>query len=137
MFDALDTSASGLYAQRIRLSTIAANLANSQTTRDAAGKANPYRRRFVVFAPGGADGSAEGVHVAGVSEDRSPFVMKHDPTHPDAIPTGPQKGFVRYPNVHMMNEVVDALEATRAYEANVTAMENTKAMVHSTLRILA
>lgn len=136
MFSALDISASGLYAQRIRLNTIAGNLANAQTTRDAAGKPNPYRRRFVVFAPGRPDGSPDGVHVAGVSEDQAPFVMKYDATHPDASKTGPDKGFVRYPNVHMMTEFVDALEATRAYEANVAAMENTKAMVQSTLRIL-
>ena len=136
MFDALDVSASGLYAQRIRLTTIAANLANAQTTRDSAGRPNPYRRQFVVFAPGRPDGSSDGVHVGGICEDSSEFIMKHDPGHPDAIQSGPEKGFVRYPNVHMMTEFVDALEATRAYEANVAAMENTKAMVQSTLRIL-
>jgi len=137
MFDTLDISASALYAQRTRMNTIAGNLANAQTTRDAAGKANPYRRRFVLFAPGRPDGSPEGVHVSGVSEDNSDFVMKFDPTHPDAVKTGPGKGFVRYPNVHMMTEFVDAMEATRAYEANVAAMENTKAMIQSALRILA
>jgi len=136
MFDCLDISASGLYAQRIRLNTIASNLANAQTTRDASGQPNPYRRRFVVFAPGGPDGSAKGVRVAGIEEDPSLPVLKYDPSHPDALAAGPNKGFVRYPNVDMMVEFVDALEATRAYEANVAAIANTKAMVQSTLRLL-
>ena len=137
MFDSLDISASGLSAQRIRLNTIAANMANAQTTRDASGKMNPYRRRFAVFQTGRPDGAGEGVQVAGIEEDPSALVLKYDPGHPDAIQQGPKKGFVQYPNVHMMTEFVDAMEATRAYEANIAAMENTKAMVRSTLRILA
>jgi flagellar basal-body rod protein FlgC len=134
MFDALDIGASALEAQRTRMDTIAANVANMNTTRDAAGKANPYRRRFVVFAPGqSGDPSQPGVHVQSVAEDRSPFPMRYEPGHPDAD----KDGYVRYPNVDLSIEFVNALEASRAYEANVTMMDTTKQMISASLRLLA
>jgi len=134
MFDILDMGASGLEAQRTRLDTIAGNIANMNTTHDASGRVNPYRRRFVVFSPGQAnDSSRPGVHVSAIQQDQSPFVKKYDPGNPDAG----KDGYVLYPNVDMSVEFVNALEASRAYEANVTVMENAKSMLNASLRLLA
>jgi flagellar basal-body rod protein FlgC len=134
MFDVLDTGASALMAQRIRLDTIAGNIANINTTRDSAGKPNPYRRRFVVLAPGQADNpSAPGVHVQTVGIDPSPFTRRYEPGHPDAD----KDGYVSYPNIDLSIEYVNALEASRAYEANVTMMDTAKAMFNSSLRLLS
>src|SRR4029453_7620952 len=108
MFDALDMGASGLLAQRTRLDTIAANIANATTTHDAAGRANPYRRRFVVFATGQPNQPARpGVHVAAVRQDASPFQRRFEPGHPDAD----ADGYVSYPNIDLAVEYVNALEA--------------------------
>jgi flagellar basal-body rod protein FlgC len=134
MFDVLDIGASGLAAQRTRLDTIAANIANATTTRDTEGKANPFRRRLAVFAAGQAGNkNAPGVHVQAIKQDPSPFVKKFEPGHPDAD----GQGYVRYPNIDLSVEYVNALEASRAYEANVTMMETTKAMLNASLRLLA
>lgn len=134
MFDSLDISASALVAQRARLDTIAGNVANMNTTRNARGEAEPYRRRFAVFEPGQAgDVGRPGVHVAKIATDRSPFRKVFDSSHPDAD----KEGYVSYPNVDMAIEYVNALEASRAYEANVTVMEVTKSMINGSLRLLA
>jgi len=138
MFGTLDISASALAAQRVRMDTVAANVANMNTTRDADGQVAPYRRRFVVFAAGqgprGADAGKPGVHVQEVALDQTtPFNKKYDPGHQDAG----ADGYVRMPNVNMATEMVNAIEASRAYEANVTTMEVTKAMMNATLRLLA
>ena len=134
MFDILDMGASALTAQRIRMDTIAGNIANINTLRDAQGRPNPYRRRFVVFAPGQADNPAEpGVHVKSVNLDQSPFPMRYDPGNPDAD----KQGYVSYPNVDLAIEMVNSLEASRAYEANVTMMDTAKSMFNSSLRLLA
>ncbi|MGA2231882.1 MAG: flagellar basal body rod protein FlgC [Tepidisphaeraceae bacterium] len=134
MFDILDMGASGLAAQRARLDTIAGNIANINTTHDASGKANPYRRRFVVLAAGqGDDSNKPGVHVSSIQEDPSPLTRKFEPGNPDAD----KDGYVQYPNVDLSIEFVNALEASRAYEANVTMMETAKSMFSSTLRLLA
>jgi flagellar basal-body rod protein FlgC len=130
MFDALDISSSALQAQRTRLDTIAANIANLNTTRDAAGRPNPYRRRFAVFAAGQAGRpNAAGVHVHQIAEDQSPFREVPDPDHPGQ--------FIKYPNIDLSTEYVNALEASRAYEANVTTMEVTKSMINASLRLIA
>lgn len=134
MFDALDISSSALSAQRTRLDTIAGNIANMNTTRNARREVEPYRRRFVVFAPGReGDVSKPGVHAAKVELDRTPFRKAYEPGHPDAD----KDGNVLYPNVDMAIEYVNALEASRAYEANVTAMEVSKAMINASLRLIA
>jgi flagellar basal-body rod protein FlgC len=134
MFDTLDISASALLAQRTRMDTIAGNLANANTTHDAAGKANPYRRRFAVFASGQPGNAGKpGVHVESVQADPGEFRRVLDPGNPDAGPDG----FVKYPNIDMTTEMVNAMEASRAYEANVTTMEVTKAMISSELRLIA
>jgi flagellar basal-body rod protein FlgC len=128
----LDISVSALAAQRVRMDTVAGNIANAFTTRNANGEAEAYRRRFVVFAEGDGRGGP-GVHVARVAEDWSPGRLVHQPGHPDAD----ARGYVTYPNVELSTEMVNALEASRAYEANITAMQVTKSMLSSTLRLLA
>ena len=137
MFQSLDISASALMAQRTRMDTIAANIANINTTRNAAGEPVPYRRRFAVFAPGvasrGPDAGKAGVHVQQIKTDPAPFQRRYQPGHPDAAPDG----YVSYPNIDMAIEFVNALEASRAYEANVTTMEVTKSMINASLRLLA
>ena len=135
MFDALDISSSGLQAQRTRLDTIAANIANLNTTRNSAGQPIPYRRKFAVFAPGQAsDPTQPGVHVTEISTDPSPYRKVYDPSNKDADPA---TGMVQFPNVDLSVEYVNALEASRAYEANVTTMEVTKSMINASLRLLA
>ena len=136
MFEAFDRSASGLWAQRVRLNTIASNLANVSTTRDAQGRPNPYQRKFALFMAGRL-GDRDAVKVAGIREDDSPPRMKFDPHHPDAVKTGKWAGYVRYPNVDVMTEYVNAMEATRAYEANIAAMQASKAIFENDLRLLA
>lgn len=134
MFDSLDIGASALAAQRARMDTIAGNVANINTTRNERGELAPYRRRFVVFAPGqaGAEGRP-GVHLKSIELDHSPFRKVHDPGNRDAGPDG----YVQYPNIDLAIEQVNMMEASRAYEANVTMMETTKAMISATLRLIA
>ncbi|MFC1588554.1 flagellar basal body rod protein FlgC [Planctomycetota bacterium] len=134
MFSSLDISASGLSSQRLRMTTIANNVANINTTRDEEGRANPYKRRIVLFEEGsaGRDGTM-GVHVPEiVLDDKAPH-MEYNPSHPDAN----AEGYVAKPNINMIEEMVDMIAATRAYEANVTVMEATKSMYATALRIIA
>jgi flagellar basal-body rod protein FlgC len=135
MFDVLDIGASGLQVQRARLDVIAQNMANVSTTHDAQGRPNPYRRRFAVIAPGLANNpSKPGVHVQEVKVDfNSAFNRKYDPGNPDAGPDG----WVQFPNVDSTTEWVNAIEASRAYEANVSMMEVSKAMINASLRLIA
>jgi flagellar basal-body rod protein FlgC len=136
MFSSLDVSTSGLVAQRARLNAISSNIANMSTTRNEQGEAEPYQPRYVTFqtdtnittAGGGA-----GVRIGSVKHSDEPPKLKYEPGHPDAD----DRGFVRYPAVDMTMEFVDALEATRAYEANVGVIEITKNMTEQTLRIVA
>jgi flagellar basal-body rod protein FlgC len=135
MFGSLDISASALTAQRTRLETIAANMANANSIYDADGNVNPYRRRFVVFAPGDpASGNERGVHVEAIEQDPSPFRKVWDPGN-EADVDG--DGYVEYPNIDPTIETINALEASRAYEANVTAAQATKQMIQASLRLLA
>ncbi len=135
MSDPMDISTSGLIAQRIRMNAIASNIANAFTTRDENGQVNPYRRRVPVFSVGmeAGGGSDSGVRIEEILQDPSPLPMKYEPGHPDAD----ANGYVRMPNVDLTTEYVDALEATRAYEANVAAIEATKTMRAAALRIIA
>lgn len=133
MYGILDISTSGLVAQRTQLDTIAANMANARTTRRADGAPGPYLRRVALFSPGDGRGG-DGVHVRGVVEDTlQPPLKVHEPSHPDAD----ADGYVLYPNVDPATEMVNAMVAVRAYEANVTAIEATKSMMAATLRLLA
>jgi flagellar basal-body rod protein FlgC len=141
LFNSLRISASGLTAERLRLDVIADNLANVNTTRTAAG--GPYRRKVAVleerpigFAdllgvqPTLATGRG-GVRVAAIVEDANPPQRVYNPGHPDADPDG----YVLMPNVNVVTEMVDMITATRAYEANVTAMNAAKQMALRTLDI--
>lgn len=140
MFSVMDVSTSGLVAQRTRLNAISGNIANMSTTHNEQGQAVPYQPRFVVFqtddtiqGPGGAPG----VKVATVEKSNVEPNWKYQPGHPDAMKSGDKQGYVAYPNIDMTTEFVDALEATRAYEANIGVMEVTKSLTQQTLRILA
>ncbi|HUV39058.1 MAG TPA: flagellar basal body rod protein FlgC [Planctomycetota bacterium] len=135
MFDVMDISSSALTAMRTRMNTIAGNIANIQTTRNAAGQSVPYRRREVVLASGleRGDASGRGVHVAGILEDPSPFRVVPMPGHPDAD----ANGNVHFPNVDLNAEVVSAVIAMRAYEANVAAFEASKSMISHAMRLIA
>ena len=135
MFSTLDMATGGLRAQRQRMDTIAGNVLNSQTTRDADGQANPYQRRVAVLASGSADDPRKpGVRVDKIELDRTPFDVRHDPGHPDA---DPETGLVRLPNVDVATEHVNMLEASRAYEANVALARTTRSMINASLRLIA
>jgi flagellar basal-body rod protein FlgC len=136
MFSSLDVSTSALVAQRGRLNAISSNIANISTTRNERGELDPYQPRFVTFQTDTAiatPGGGNGVKISGVQYSTEPPNMKYEPGHPDAD----SRGFVRYPAVNMTEEFVDALEATRSYEANVGVIEVSKNMTEQTLRIIA
>ncbi|MFO0922789.1 MAG: flagellar basal body rod protein FlgC [Pirellulales bacterium] len=139
MITSLDVSTSALVAQRTRLNAISGNIANMSTLQNEEGKNEPYQPRFVVFQTdeNQTEGGASGVKVARVEvEDMDPL-YRYQPDHPLAIQDGPKKGYVAYPNINMNEQFVDALEASRAYEANIGVMEVTKSMSRQTLSILA
>ena len=139
MITALDISTSGMVAQRIRLNAISSNLANMSSLRDENGQLQPYQARYAIFQAdeqGRNRDSAVGVKVAAIETERVEPNYKFQPGHPLAIREGKWKGYVAYPRINMTTEFVDALEATRAYEANVGAIEITKNMTQQTLRIL-
>lgn len=140
MFTALDISVSGMVAQRVRLNAISSNLANISTTHNEDGQPVPYQPRFVVFQTddrmSGPYGAA-GVSVASVETALLEPRWRYQPGHPDAVKEGARQGYVAYPNIDLTTEFVDALEATRAYEANVGVIEVTKDLAQQTLRILA
>ena len=157
LFSAMDASASGLTAERLRMEIIANNLANAETTRTAEG--GPYRRQTAVFAPragaglssfmrllgrlvnqggsggvggpGAAGGAGGGVRVVGIAQDARPSRLKYDPGHPDAR----ADGYVELPNVDVVTEMVDLISASRAYDANATAAEAAKQMAQRALEI--
>ncbi len=136
MNTALDISTSGLIAQRARLNAISSNLANMSSLRNEKGEVKPYQARYTVFQTDPTVGTrqgAVGVKVASVETETIEPLLKFQPNHPLAD----SRGYVAYPNVNMTREFVDALEATRAYEANVGVIEVTKNMSLQTLRILA
>ena len=132
MFESLDIGASALLAQRTRMDSIAGNVANINTTRNEKGEAIPYRRRVVDFRAGTIDGKP-GVRVKSIDLDQSPFPKRFEPGNRDAD----KDGYVSYPNIDLSIEYVNMLEASRAYEANVTMMETSKAMLNSSLRLIA
>ena len=147
LFGGIATSSSGLSAQQLRLDVISNNLANASTTRTAEG--GPFQRSRVIFRPIVSqpywrspflpesldNGIGKGVRVSKTEKDQSPARLVYDPTHPDAIKTGPKTGYVEMPNVNVVNEMVDMIDASRAYEANVTLINGTKAMFNKALEI--
>lgn len=139
MISSLDISTSALVAQRTRLNTISGNIANMSTIKNEDGENKPYQPRFVVFQTDEekTEGGTSGVKVARVETDDVEPVYRYQPEHPMAITEGKWKGYVAYPNIDMNEQFVDALEASRAYEANVGIIEVTKGMSRQTLSILA
>ncbi len=137
MFGAFDISTSALSAQRTRLETIASNIANVDSILSPEGKASPYRRLYPIFQAQGSDASGQsgsGVKVTQIKQDSSPFIRRYEPWNTAAAD---KDGYVKYPNVNLSTEYINALETTRAYEANITAIETTKSMMAATLRVLA
>lgn len=142
-FKSLDIGASALTAQSLRIDTISQNIANAQTTRTENGK--PYRRKVAVFEEregkpdfAGALNNAmgenkigAGVRVSKIVEDQSPLRKVYDPGHPDAD----KDGYVSYPNVDTVIEMVNLISASRAYEANVTAINSVKSMALKALEL--
>jgi len=148
MFDSFNIASTGLTSQRLRMDLISSNIANATTTRTPDGD-GPYRRKRAIFAPvnirpnyksplvpGRIDhGIGKGVRVVKIEEDKKPLRLVYDPSHPDAIATGPQKGYVRMPNVNVVTEMTDLISASRSYEANVMMVNNAKTMFNKALEI--
>ena len=140
-FGAMDISASGMTAQRIRTDIISQNIANVNTTRDENGEA--YRRKTVVFQekPSNSFNNdlsvatssiGNGVKVSQIVEDYdTEMTLVYDPSHPDAN----EDGYVEYPNVNTVTEMTNLIDASRAYEANITAFNATKSMTTQALQI--
>ena len=135
MFQSFNINASGMTAQRFRMDVISENVANVNTTRDDTNQ--PYRRKIVTFAEKRVTPFSKvlqttresllgnGVKVYSVKEDtKTDFIMKYDPAHPDAD----ENGYVTYPNVNIVTEMTNMIDASRSYEANATAFESSKAM---------
>jgi flagellar basal-body rod protein FlgC len=140
--NSISVSASGLTAEKLRMDVISKNIANANTTRTAEG--TPYRRQVVVFE--GADSNVPfsqylnnasqsmiggGVKVKGIIEDKTPFKLVYEPGHPDAD----ADGYIKMPNVDIMTEMVNMITASRAYEANITALNTTKGIAMKALEI--
>ncbi|MBU1162386.1 MAG: flagellar basal body rod protein FlgC [Proteobacteria bacterium] len=133
----LETSASGLYAQRKRMDIIASNLANIETTRTE--KGGPYRRKMVVMRTKEVDqdfdemfnSSVKGVQIEDIVEDQTPFKKVYNPSHPDAD----SDGYLHKPNVDLIVETTNMLMAKRAFEANIAAIKATRQMVIKALEI--
>ena len=136
-FTAMEVSASGLSAQRTRMNVAASNLANAQTTQSANG--GPYQRRDVVLSSVDVPGAAgtdlaqavRGVAVSQIRQDASPPRLEYDPSHPQAN----AQGYVAYPNINPVEEMVDMITASRAYEAGVTSLNTAVSMAERALQI--
>jgi flagellar basal-body rod protein FlgC len=148
LFTSINTAATGLTAQRTRLDVISNNIANVDATRTKDGKV--FRRSRVIFRPEEQQrfhktpflpkaldrGVGKGVRIERIEEDKSKQPkLKFDPTHPDAMKTGPNKGYVELPNVNVVEEMVDMISASRSYEANLTLINGSKQMFMRALEI--
>ena len=148
LFSSINIAATGLTADRVRLDVIADNMSNVNTTRTAEG--GPFRRSRVImrprvespywrspFLPQSLDnGIGRGVRVAEIQKDyATENKLRWDPTHPDAIKSGPREGYVELPNVDVVTEMVDMISASRSYEANASIIEGSKSMFQRALDI--
>jgi flagellar basal-body rod protein FlgC len=148
IFHSMNTTASALTAQRLRMDVVSSNMANADTTRAKLvdGEWEPYRRKSVVMEPkenqfssflqvamntSSDQGAGSGVKVTNIVEDETPFQLVYDPTHRDAN----EDGYVQLPNVDPLREMVDLMSATRSYEANVTVFNASKNMLMKALEI--
>lgn len=143
LFGVMDVSGSALQAERLRAEVVASNMANAETTRTPEG--GPYRRQQVVFQSAASDqgvfanhllsesnGDVGGVEVAAVVSDNTPGLRRYDPQHPDAD----KDGYVTYPDINPLTEMVDMMSATRAYDLNSSAVQAAKGMIDTSLDIL-
>lgn len=148
LFTSINIAATGMSAERLRTDVISNNIANASTTRTQEG--GSFKRSRVVFEPVSANhpqfcspftpsdldnGPGKGVKVLEIVKDTSEGRLVYDPEHPDAIKSGPNAGYVEYPNVNIVNEMVDLISASRAYEANSTVVEGSKSMFSAALEI--
>lgn len=148
IFSSMNIASTGLSANRARMDVIADNMANVNTTRTTEG--GPFRRSRVImrprvespywrspFLPESMDnGIGQGVRVAEIQKDyAAEHPLRWDPTHPDAIKSGPKQGYVELPNVDVVTEMVDLISASRSYEANAAIIEGSKAMFQRALDI--
>lgn len=142
IFNSIDISASGMTAERTRMEIISKNIANANVTRTSSG--TPYRRQMVVFKRNETSPfstyltkfsnelqKSKGVKVSEIVEDRTPFKLVYEPGHPDAD----DNGYIQMPNVDITTEMVDMISATRAYEANMSAINSAKNMAVKALEI--
>ncbi|HOB15955.1 MAG TPA: flagellar basal body rod protein FlgC [Defluviitoga sp.] len=134
LFKVFNIASSGMSAERFRLNVISQNLANSDATRTEEG--GPYRRKAVVFQEAvnkslKNEPDLAGVKVVSIEDDPSPFRMVYDPNHPDAN----EEGYVSYPNVNVLREMVDMISAQRAYEMNAAVVSAAKSMYNAALNI--
>jgi len=148
LFSSINIAATGMSADRVRQDVIANNMANVNTTRTTEG--GPFRRSRVImrprvegpywrspFLPKSMDnGIGRGVRVVEIQQDRdTKNPLRWDPTHPDAIKSGPNEGYVELPNVDIVTEMVDMISASRSYEANAAIIEGSKSMFQRALSI--
>lgn len=148
LYTSINIAATGMSAERLRSDVISNNIANATTTRTQEGGA--YRKQTVIFEPIASEhpvwrspsvsadqdnGPGKGVRVREIVKDTTQGRMVYDPTHPDAIQSGPNKGYVEYPNVNIVNEMVDMISANRAYEANSSVIQGSKEMFAAALEI--
>lgn len=147
LFTSMNIGATGLTAQRLQVDVIANNIANANSTRTTEG--GPYQRSRVVLTPRAGipvfksphvpkalqPEMGGGVKVNSIEKDEAPARMVYDPTHPDAISRGRWAGYVAYPNVNIVEEMVNMIAANRSYEANVTMIESSKQMFDRALRL--
>jgi flagellar basal-body rod protein FlgC len=147
IFSSVNIAASALSVERLRQDVIANNIANASTTRTQEG--GPFKRKEVIlaplkdqvvannpFAPSNLKaGPGQGVRVRQIVTDTKQGTLVYDPSHPDAILTGPNAGYVEYPNVNIVNEMTDLIAASRAYEANASVIQGAKDMFSAALEI--
>jgi len=143
LFGVLDINSSALTAERVRAEVVASNLANAETTSTPSG--GPYKKQFVVFETqrpsqgkfaltlsNAGDLHARGVKVEQVVQDTAPPLRRYEPGHPDAD----ADGYVAFPDINPVEEIVNLMGASQAYQLNVSAVQATKAMISETLQIL-
>lgn len=148
MFTSINIAATGMSVERLRTDIISDNIANANTTRTQEGGA--FKRAMAILQPVASEhptwrtpfvneeqdnGPGKGVRVLKIAKDTTQGRLVYDPTHPDAIKSGPNAGYVEYPNVNIVNEMVDLISASRAYEANSTVIQGAKDMFSAALEI--
>lgn len=148
LFTSINIASTGMSVERLRTDIISDNIANASTTRTADG--GKYQKKTMILEPIASDhptwrspfvdaaldnGPGKGVRVREIVKDTSQGRLVYDPGHPDAIQSGPNKGYVEYPNVNIVNEMVDMISASRAYEANASVIQGSKEMFSAALEI--